>query len=99
MNKETKQLYDKLVLAIAKEIAEEQGDCNNLDYQKPILSEYYYLFNNDFFYQEIVPVVICQIINLGKSQRVGKFDNEMPPSYKRRLNRELNLYLRSSFDR
>ena len=98
MNTETRKHYDNLILAIAKEIAEEQDDCNNLNYKKPLLQEYYYLFNNDFFNEEIIPIVKAQIENLGKSKRVSKFDNEMPPSFKRKLKRDENFRLRSSFN-
>lgn len=91
MNIETRTKYDDFILSVAKEIAEEQDNCNNLDYKLPILNEYYMFFNNDFFANEILPVVVAQIINLGKSKRVGKFDNESPKSYKRFVNRRDKL--------
>lgn len=83
MNFVIKRKYDELVRLIANEIAIEQDNMNNPDYRKPILDEYYRLFNIDFFGNEIMPVAKAISLNLKKTPPVGKWDNEAPKSYKR----------------
>ena len=83
MNFLIKRKYDELVRLIASEIATEQDNMNNPDYKKPILDEYYRLFNIDFFEKEIMSVAKAISLNLKKTPPVGKWDNEAPKSYRR----------------
>lgn len=73
MKSETRSLIENVIVAIAKEIALEQDDGNNIDYKKEITNEYWLLFNNSFWDNELLPVIKAQCSNLGKRKPLNDY--------------------------
>lgn len=80
-------LISKLQVLWGKQIAEEQGDCKNIDYSKPRTREIYHKITE--IDRTLKDVAIAQSIMLGKTQSLG--DTGSPKSYKRWEARERKL--------
>lgn len=77
-------LISNLQLLWGKQIAEEQGDCKNIDYSKPRTKEIYHKITE--IDRTLKDVAFAQSIMLGKTQPLG--DTGSPRSYKRWKARE-----------
>ena len=80
-------LITELQVLWGKQIAEEQGDCKNIDYSKPRTREIYHKITE--IDRTLKDVAIAQSIMLGKTQSLG--DTGSPKSYKRWEARERRL--------
>lgn len=87
-------LISNLQLLWGKQIAEEQGDCKNIDYSKPRTREIYHKITE--IDRTLKDVAIAQSIMLGKTQSLG--DTGSPKSYKRWEDRERRLLERKLKD-
>ena len=80
-------LISNLQLLWGKQIAEEQGDCKNIDYSKPRTKEIYHKITE--IDRTLKDVAFAQSINIGKTKPLG--DTGSPKSYKRWEARERKL--------
>lgn len=80
-------LITKLQVLWGKQIAEEQGDCKNIDYSRPITNKIYNRIQE--IEATLKDVVFAQSVKMGKTQPLG--DTGSPRSYKRWEKRERML--------
>lgn len=80
-------LISNLQILWGKQIAEEQGDCKNIDYSKPRTREIYLKISE--IEQTLKDVAFAQSVKLGKTKPLG--DTGSPRSYKRWEKRERQL--------
>lgn len=72
-------LISALQLLWGKQIAEEQGDCKNIDYRKPKTTNIYNKISE--FQETLKDVAFAQSVSIGKTKPLG--DTGSPKSYKR----------------
>lgn len=80
-------LISKLQVLWGKQIAEEQGDCKNIDYSKPRTKEIYHKITE--IERTLKDVAFAQSVNIRKTKPLG--DTGSPKSYKRWEARERKL--------
>lgn len=80
-------LASALQLIWGKQIAEEQEDCKNIDYRKPITTDIYRKISE--FQETLKDVAFAQSVNMGKTKPLG--DTGSPKSYKRWEKRQREL--------
>ena len=80
-------LINRLLIMWGRQIAEEQGDCKNIDYSKPRTKEIYLKISE--IEQTLKDVAFSQSVKIGKTKPLG--DTGSPKSYKRREARERKL--------
>ena len=86
-------LISELQVLWGKQIAEEQGDCKNIDYSKPRTREIYHKITE--IDRTLKDVAFAQSVNIGKTKPLG--DTGSPRSYKRWEKRERQLLEREIF--
>lgn len=80
-------LISNLQILWGKQIAEEQGDCKNIDYSKPRTKEIYHKITE--IDRTLKDVAFAQSVNIGKTKPLGNTGS--PKSYKRWEARERKL--------
>lgn len=80
-------LISNLQVLWGKQIAEEQGDCKNIDYSKPRTKEIYHKITE--IDRTLKDVAFAQSVNIGKTKPLGNTGS--PKSYKRWEARERKL--------
>lgn len=80
-------LISKLQVLWGEQIAEEQGDCKNIDYSKPRTKEIYHKITE--IERTLKDVAFAQSVNIRKTKPLG--DTGSPKSYKRWEARERKL--------
>lgn len=80
-------LISNLQVLWGKQIAEEQGDCKNIDYSKPRTKEIYHKITE--IDRTLKDVAFAQSVNIRKTKPLG--DTGSPKSYKRWEARERKL--------
>lgn len=80
-------LLSKLQVLWGKQIAEEQGDCKNIDYSKPRTREIYHKITE--IDRTLKDVAFAQSVNIGKTKPLG--DTGSQKSYRNWERREMKL--------
>lgn len=80
-------LLSELQVLWGKQIAEEQGDCRNIDYSKPRTREIYHKITE--IDRTLKDVAFAQSVNIGKTKPLG--DTGSPKSYRNWERREMKL--------
>ena len=80
-------LISNLQILWGKQIAEEQGDCKNIDYSKPRTKEIYHKITE--IDRTLKDVAFAQSVKIGKTKPLGNTGS--PKSYKRWEARERKL--------
>lgn len=80
-------LISNLQFLWGKQIAEEQGDCKNIDYSKPRTREIYLKISE--IEQTLKDVAFAQSVNIGKTKPLG--DTGSPKSYRNWERKERKL--------
>lgn len=86
-------LISNLQVLWGKQIAEEQGDCKNIDHSKPRTKEIYHKITE--IDRTLKDVAFAQSVNIGKTKPLG--DTGSPKSYRNWERREMKLLEREFF--